>query len=388
MARAGSRRHNSRYIDLVARIRLIRQGSGSPDVLPIEAWDALYRTPVYAAPGEPLAGRLREVGMAVTDVASAHPDALRSVAAQSPSGRAELRLLAHVHGRTSPGAAALGDELASLALRDGDICFIMPRNDADAITRAVMERALRGDVEIEVVIGRLPAGQALVDLVSTMHRLRAPGGCPWDREQTHETLAKYLLDETYELLEAIEGGSREHLAEELGDLLLQVVFHAEIAEEDGRFDVDDVAQGLTTKLVTRHPHVFGDVAVEGADEVVANWEVIKDVEKGRTSVLEGVPEALPALAYAQKLLKRASRTGMPAAPIDAADAEAVFGEQLLAVVAAARAAGVDTEAALRRAAKRVRDRLARAEGLAASRGVKLTDASHEQAAQIWRDAGD
>jgi XTP/dITP diphosphohydrolase len=228
----------------------------------------------------------------------------------------------------------------------------------------------------------------LVDLVATMHRLRAPGGCPWDREQTHETLAKYLLDETYELLEAIEGGSREHLAEELGDLLLQVVFHAEIAEDDGGFDVDDVALGLTSKLVRRHPHVFGDVAVEGADEVVANWEVIKDVEKGRTSVLEGVPETLPALAYAQKLLKRASRTAMPDGAAQPADAEAAFGEQLLAVVAAARAAGIDAEAALRRAAKRVRDRLARAEGLAASRGIKLTEASREQAADIWREAGD
>jgi XTP/dITP diphosphohydrolase len=198
-----------------------------------------------------------------------------------------------------------------------------------------------------------------------MHRLRAPGGCPWDREQTHETLAKYLLDETYELLEAIEGGSREHLAEELGDLLLQVVFHAEIAEEEGRFDVDDVAIGLTTKLVTRHPHVFGDVAVEGADEVVANWEVIKDVEKGRTSVLEGVPEALPALAYAQKLLKRAARTGMPSSAATSEDGEAAYGELLLAVVGAARAAGV-----------------------AAERDVKLTEATPAQAAAIWSEAGD
>jgi len=388
MARPGSRRHNSRYAALVARIRLIRQGSGSPDVLPLEAWDALYRVPVYAAPGEALAARLRENGIAVTDVAAADPEALRAVAAPSKPGRAELRLLAHVHERTSPGAGALAGELASLAKGGEDIAFILPRADADAITRAVMERALQGDVEIEVVIGRLPPGHAFVDLVETMHRLRAPGGCPWDREQTHETLAKYLLDETYELLEAIEGGSREHLAEELGDLLLQVVFHAEIAEEEGRFDVDDVAVGLTTKLVTRHPHVFGDVAVEGADEVVANWEVIKDVEKGRTSVLEGVPEALPALAYAQKLLKRAARTGMPSSWVTSGDGEAAYGELLLAVVGAARAAGVDAEAALRRAAKRVRDRLARAEAIATERNVKLTEATPAQAAAIWSEAGD
>jgi XTP/dITP diphosphohydrolase len=371
----------------MARLVLVRQGSGSPDVLPLEAWHALYAAPVFAAPGDELAARLRDLGVAVTDVAAAEHAALKAEPV-APSGKAELRFLAHVHERTSPGAAALAGELARLANEKQEIAFLLPRaqQDADAIVRAALERAMQGDVEIEVVIGRAPAGHRLLDLVATMHRLRAPGGCPWDREQTHESLAKYLLDETYELLEAIEGGTREHLAEELGDLLLQVVFHAEIADESHAFDVNDVAQGLVTKLVTRHPHVFGDVEVEGAHEVVANWEVIKDHEKGRTSVLEGVPEALPALAYTQKLLKRAAKASLPPEPKEHEHAPAdedAFGELLMAVVASAREAGVDAEAALRRQAKRFRDRIARVEQLAAERGVALPALGDDDLAKLW-----
>src|SRR3954453_9909495 len=149
----------------------------------------------------------------------------------------------------------------------------------------------------------------LLELVGIMDRLREE--CPWDREQTHRSLARYLLEETYETLEAIESGDRVHLREELGDLLLQVLFHARIASErpDG-FDLDDVAGGIADKLVYRHPHVFAGLEVEDADEVDRNWEALKAAEKQRDSPLDGIPLALPALAYADKVTGRLAKQGL------------------------------------------------------------------------------
>ncbi|WP_322789968.1 MazG family protein, partial [Pseudokineococcus marinus] len=166
-------------------------------------------------------------------------------------------------------------------------------------------------------VGAAP-GARLLELVAVMDRLRSPGGCPWDAEQTHASLAPYALEEAYEVVEAVESGSPEHLREELGDLLLQVVFHARVAQEapEGeRFDVDDVAAGIVAKLVHRHPHVFGAEAGGSADDalsaadVEAGWEARKRLEKGRASAMDGVPAALPALARAAKLLGRARRAG-------------------------------------------------------------------------------
>lgn len=373
----------------MARVILVRQLSGSPDLLTLEAWQALSRGPVFAAPTEPLADRLREVDVSVTTLESAAQDALRSHAqtARTPSVKPALRLLAHMHETTLPGAAALADELARLAVERDEVVFVLPVDSAEAVTKAVFERALAGDIEVEVVIGRAPPGHRLLDVVRVMARLRAPGGCPWDAEQTHTSLAKYLLDETYELLEAIETRDAHHMAEELGDLLLQVAFHAEIGAAEGAFTIDDVAERLATKLVARHPHVFGDVDVEGASEVVANWEVIKDHEKGRTSVLEGVPEALPALAYAQKILKRAARGSLQPGSVGAPPvSEEALGDALLAAVAAARSAGFDAEAALRRSARRFRDRLARVEDLARARGKSFADLSESEAVELWEQA--
>jgi len=160
------------------------------------------------------------------------------------------------------------------------------------------------------------AATSLRALNETVERLRAPGGCPWDREQTHRSLRQYLLEETYEVLEAIERGEEATLREELGDLLLQVLMHSAIAAEraDG-FDIGDVAEVTRTKMVHRHPHVFGDTAVSGADEVVVNWERLKAREKGeRLSVLEGVPRSLPALAFALGVQKRPARLGFDETP--------------------------------------------------------------------------
>jgi len=181
----------------------------------------------------------------------------------------------------------------------------------------------------------------LRELVAVMDRLRSPGGCPWDAEQTHRTLAPYAIEEAYELAEAIEADDRAGLREELGDVLLQVVFHARLAQEDADapFDVDDVARDLVAKLVRRHPHVFADAS---ADDLHALWDRVKKDEKQRASVFDGIPLALGALARAQKVAGRAERAGL-GAPAPSDD----LGGRLLALVQEARAAGLDAEAELR-----------------------------------------
>jgi XTP/dITP diphosphohydrolase len=187
---------------------------------------------------------------------------------------------------------------------------------------------------------------ALLELVEVMDRLRRE--CPWDREQTHESLTRYLLEETYETLEAVEAGDPELLREELGDLLMQVYFHARIAEEtpreQGGFDVDDVARGIVDKLVHRHPHVFAGLDVADAAEVERNWEQLKATEKQRAGVLDGIPAALPALAYADKVMSRLEKSGREVPP----PAGEGIGERLLALVQEARSAGLDAETELRR----------------------------------------
>ncbi|MGQ0463766.1 MAG: MazG family protein [Sporichthyaceae bacterium] len=197
-------------------------------------------------------------------------------------------------------------------------------------------------------------GSGVADLVAVMDRLRSPGGCPWDAEQTHESLLKYLLEECYETVDAVESGDRAHLREELGDLLLQVVFHARIAQEHSvdPFDLDDVATGIANKLRNRHPHVFAGLVVHSTAELEANWEAMKVAEKGRTSAMDGVPAAQPALALAAKLLSRARRAevGPAVAPAEL-PADADLGAALFALVAAAVERGQDPEAELRRAAK-------------------------------------
>ncbi|HEY2298337.1 MAG TPA: MazG family protein [Jatrophihabitans sp.] len=194
--------------------------------------------------------------------------------------------------------------------------------------------------------------------VEIMDRLRSPGGCAWDAEQTHESLARYLLEEAYEVIEAIETGDRELLREELGDLLLQVLFHARIAEEEPEpYSIEDVAADLADKLVRRHPHVFADGERTDAATLNETWERQKIVEKGRTSAVDGVPLAQPALALAAKLVSRANRAGLSVTR----DASDEIGARLFAVVQDAVAAGVDPESALRRTARAYRDAVVAAE---------------------------
>lgn len=199
-------------------------------------------------------------------------------------------------------------------------------------------------------------GAQLLRAVQIMDRLRSPGGCPWDADQTHQSLAPYLLEEAYETLDAIESDDLTSLREELGDLLLQVLFHARLAEEAleaERFTIDDVAGDLVAKLVRRHPHVFADPADGGlsAAQVAQSWDEIKKVEKQRESVTDGVPLGQPALALAAKLVGRSGNAGL-AVPVPAGDG---FGEQLLSLVDAAVRAGVDPEHALRETARAYRE---------------------------------
>jgi XTP/dITP diphosphohydrolase len=201
-----------------------------------------------------------------------------------------------------------------------------------------------------------------------MDRLRSPGGCPWDASQTHRSLARYLIEETYETIEAIETDTLPLLREELGDLLLQVLFHARLAEElppDQRFSVDDVAADLVAKLVHRHPHVFGSTNVTGADEVNENWERLKVAEKGRTSAIDGVPLGQPALALAGKLVARAERAQLP---VDVTGDG--IGERLFALVREAVQADIDPESALRETTRRFREAILAAE--ASSAGTMST----------------
>ncbi|MEN9752700.1 MAG: hypothetical protein RL670_391 [Actinomycetota bacterium] len=200
----------------------------------------------------------------------------------------------------------------------------------------------------------------LENLIATAHTLRAPGGCPWDAEQTHRSLVQYLLEETYELIDAIESGNRDEVIEELGDVLYQVVFHSDLAETGTLgepFSIEDVARVSAAKMRGRHPHVFGTpeelekFAAKTGDEVMLNWDAHKKREKPeRESVLDGIPQAMPALALASKVIGKAEKIGLLDPTADAAmplEDEAALGKLLLAIVASARAAGLDPERALR-----------------------------------------
>ena len=211
----------------------------------------------------------------------------------------------------------------------------------------------------------MTADDALRRLVETMATLRGPGGCPWDAEQTHESLVPYILEEVYELVEALESGSPEDVKEELGDVLYQVLFHADIAAHatNSPFTIDDVAAAVDDKMRVRHPHVFADGDATSVDEVVTRWEEIKKEQKAhRESVVEGIPEKLSALARAASVLKR-SRDILPGPsashPTFATEEE--LGQHLLAVVAQAREQGLDAERALRRATREWEERVRDAE---------------------------
>jgi MazG family protein len=194
---------------------------------------------------------------------------------------------------------------------------------------------------------------ALADLLEVMAKLRSPEGCPWDREQNHHTLRYHAVEEVYELLDAIEAGDDQEMAEELGDLLLQVVFHCQLARERGAFDFEHVARHIVEKLLRRHPHVFGDVKVKNVDEVWDNWEKIKAQEKhgakhARSSAFDGIPKHLPALLRAEKLLKKARKAGLAQPVAHSSLTKSALAQQLFALARTAQSHGWSAEDLLRR----------------------------------------
>ncbi|GGK14662.1 nucleoside triphosphate pyrophosphohydrolase [Pilimelia terevasa] len=290
-------------------------------LLSAQAWDLLRAHPVLAGAPSPQVAAVRAQGVAVG----------------SPEGEPVAALLA---------AADRAGTAVWLAAPDGD----------EAVARRLGLLLARepGRATLEVLPGSWdPPGARLLDVVAVVDRLLSPGGDPWKRGQTHRSLAPYLVEECYETYDAIEADDLPALREELGDLLLQVVLHARLAEAAAQpWTVDDVAGDLAAKLVRRSPHVFGDARVSDPAEITGQWERIKRAEKGRTSAFDGVAVSQPALALAAQVHDRAARAGLPAGPagpIPAHPDEDALGAALLALVAAARAAGQDPEAALRRA---------------------------------------
>ncbi|MEI6214686.1 MAG: nucleoside triphosphate pyrophosphohydrolase [Desulfuromonadales bacterium] len=246
-------------------------------------------------------------------------------------------------------------------------------------------------------------------LVDIMKKLRAPGGCPWDAEQTHQSLTRYLIEETYEVIEAIDSGSSDHLKEELGDLLLQPVFHAAIAEESGSFSIHDVISLLCEKLVRRHPHVFGDVEIRDSDAQVENWERIKKGEKSgeRTSALEGVPPHLPALLKAHKIGEKAARVGFDWEHSDQVHAKVLeelrefedawasgdqgrmedeLGDLLFAIVNLGRFLSLNPEDALRKTIHRFQKRFEHVENELRLSNRQIRDAAFDELDQLWNQA--
>ena len=315
----------------------------APGLLSAAAWELVRSGDALAPTAHPLLPVLAEVGVPVM-----------LVDAGSVTQRAQT-----LHDRAQDGGTTVW-----LVPDDGDPGL------AEALAPLLAAAAGSGQaVTLEVVHGSYDVpGARLLDLVAVMDRLRSPGGCPWDAEQTHASLAPYLLEETYEALEAIGTGDVDALREELGDVLLQVVFHARLGEEDPDrpWSVDDVAADIVTKLVRRHPHVFATAGTVGdagtgsgtgtdTGDLHRRWDELKAQEKQRTSVLDGVPAALPALALAEKYLGRADRGGVdvaveePDLPDDLTSEQ--LGALLLGVVSAARRQGLDAESALREATR-------------------------------------
>ena len=327
----------------------------APGLLTRAAWQALQGAGAVLGRDaeEPLVGAIHDAGVPVGHVGAVPAPQL----ARTLVGRAE----------------------------DADVVWVSSSDGDPGLTDAVAAEVTRlpDPPEVEVLVGSWDVpGSRLLDLVAVMDRLRSPGGCPWDAEQTHESLVKYLLEEAHEAVEAIESGDRAHIREELGDVLLQVAFQSRVGEEDpdDPFDIDDVAAGIVEKLVRRHPHVFADTEATTPEEVERNWEAIKAQERaakaalaanrpgegdatvdegehpggegGHESLLHGIPASLSTLLVAEKVLARLERTGRDLAPAtDGDDDKGDVGRELLALVARARAEGASADALLRKAVR-------------------------------------
>lgn len=249
--------------------------------------------------------------------------------------------------------------------------------------------------------GRRDSFAALIDIIA---RLRGPDGCPWDREQTHLSLKPTLVEECYEVLEAVDEEDDEKLCEELGDLLMQIALHAQIADDQGKFSIKDVLQGINTKLIRRHPHVFGEAKVSNSQEVILSWEALKQKERGVTPLLAGLPKGMPALAYSQALQQRAARVGFDWKDINGVieklgeeveelrqsanpeERAREFGDVLFALTNVARWLDVESEEALRMTNERFCRRFGYMEKHCLEQGIALSSLSLDQQNELWEDA--
>ena len=379
-------------------VALVETSDLLPGLLPFQAWDVLGTADmVFArdAATHPFVDHLHLAGL---DLHTLEPATLE---------RGDLDL-------SRPGDPAdrrLAKALVQRARDEGQVVYLLGPDD-DRLALALAGMAAEHDVEIELVfLAQQPPGTELLRLVGVLRQLRDPeNGCPWDLEQDHVSLARYLVEETYELVDAIETGDDTDLAEELGDVLLQVVFHAQVAADRRAFGIDDVARGIAEKLVRRHPHVFADGDASTAEEVQARWDQLKTEEKARSGPFDGVPAAGPGLELLHTLHRKAGRRGvlppdlLPVGEVaaslsalepageptqDAAqDPEAAVGRLIEAVVTVAAAHGVDPEAAARRVARERRRRTEAALAQLPRDAALGEEVDAELWARSWREAAD
>jgi MazG family protein len=374
----------------MSRLVLIDTVDQLPGLLPLHAWSALSGTDLILIGDavHPLAVHLDNAELRYEVVPEpADPEAL-----------SRRDLLAGV----DPLQRARVTWIVERARSAGAVAYVYGATDTEAFTRALGFEAARNEMEVEVVyFGVAPKGVELLELVQVEERLRGPQGCPWDREQDHESLAAYAVEEVYELCEAIASGEADDVREELGDVLLQVVFHAQIAEDAGRFDIGAVARGIVDKLVRRHPHVFGDVRADDAASVVRNWDALKAAEKpDRDGPFDGVAVGQAALPLATAVQRRAAKLGFDWPDADAALAqvrrgvEAVavasdeqmsheIGDLIAAVVGVARHHDVDPELAVRASTARFRKRF---EDAVARAGRPVQELSADEWRALWEAA--
>jgi tetrapyrrole methylase family protein/MazG family protein len=417
----------------------------APSAALVQELLALGRRPqgvVYAVPGHPLVGdaaaaalidACRREGLPCRVVAGVSLLETACEALGIDAVAAGVQLVDPLDPHPDPGRPALLAPLPGAAhlptLRDA-LLALYPPDHAAVIVSTAASPPMRRELPLAALAdaappdepARLPDGQACLylpalppernlrtfdGLEAIVHRLRAPGGCPWDRAQTHESLKRFLLEEAYETLAALDEGDPAKLREELGDLLLQVLLHTEIASESEEFRLADVVESIGRKLIRRHPHVFGDVRVETPEQVVDNWEAIKrDERAGDRPLLADVPAAMPALAHSQALQSRASSVGFQWPDVervleklveeleelskveDAAERRDEMGDVLFVLTSVAQRLGVDAEEALRLAARKFRERFTRMEALAQERGRDLMQLSLSEMEALWQEAKD
>jgi XTP/dITP diphosphohydrolase len=371
------------------RVVLVETSDALPGLLPFQAWDALGTADevlVRELDTHPSAPHLYAAGL---DLVELEPVSLE---------RADLDL-------TRPGAAEDRRYAKALVERavGGEVPVYLLGPDDGGLAPALAGMAAERDLQIELVfLAPQPEGVELLRLVDVMRRLRDPdGGCPWDLQQDHDSLVGYLLEESYELVEAIENGDDTDLAEELGDVLLQVVFHARIAQDRAAFGIDEVARGIADKLVRRHPHVFADGDAATAEDVQSSWDQLKAEEKSRTGPFDGVPDAMAGLMLVETLHGKAAKHGMVHAPASTSrlrqevqrlaedsDPETALAEHIEALVVVAREHGVDPEVAARAAARRFRQRAETVLRIAAERGLDPDRLSAGELDALWLEVTD